>query len=716
MIQILNWTFDMLDKCAKSAKKVYTVRKIADHRYLNRTVCLLLLIMVACVSPHRDGPKSGSQVTMKLKQVSGDRRLSVSVEGCTRSWDTDTLAILTWYDAQGKEQSQAVSGTGGWKIKQQTAEKGYILECSQPRVGLTFQIRLKTEGTILFADIPSSGIQETGESRMKSIRLLPGFGAAGEGEDGYLVIAKETGALCYYHQKEPKEYKLPVYSFNGITMPLFGIVRGGGAFAGIITGGQYDAQFCIHTNWGEKHQYSMDPEFILRSFKEEKILSDDMTIEYHFLTKDESTWTGIGRCYRQYNFEHRGIRPLKQRIEYSPELAYGSQAMEIRLRLGVKPVPYEVTEQTPETEPPVRVFLTFGQVRDIFDEFRRQGIAEAEFCMVGWNIGGHDGRYPQLFPVEPSLGGEKELRKTIRYGQSLGYQVVAHNCYYDAYRIANNWAESFLRKKPDGELHKGGQWGGGQSYLQCLNRSYELFAKDDLPRIRELGFKGIHYTDVLSINGPLPCYDTDHPQTRRQDVDARNKILDLCIKTFGGVQSEGPLDFAAPVLDRFIYTSIHNGNSSQLDLPYIDENVPLHPTVYHGVMTYNMDNRTFNALPGEKEYLENIEYGGIPMAYFYGHFYMPGSGRQNWIGNRDYRYDSPEGLKKAVAGLKQVYDDFQKLKHLQMEFIEGHAQLAPGIFETVYSNGERVLVNYTDVPFRIATGEEVPAKGFNLIE
>jgi hypothetical protein len=626
------------------------------------------------------------------------------------------LAILSWWDAQGKEQTEAVSGTGGWKIKQQEVERGYILDCSQPLAGFSLQISVTTEDSILFAAIPSSGIKETGANRIKTIRLLPGFGAAHEGEDGYLVLAREVGALCYYNNKEPKEYKLPVYSFNGITMPLFGMVKGGDAFAAIVTGGQYDAQFCLRTGWGEMHGYSIDAEFNLRSFKEEKILTDDLTVEYHFLPPDKSTWTGIGKCYRQYNFKHRGIRPINQRIENSRELAYASQAMEVRMRLGVKPVPYEVTEQTLETEPPVRVFLTFGQVRDIFNEFHRQGIEEAEFCLVGWNIGGHDGRYPQIFPVEPSLGGEEELKKTIRYGQSLGFQVVAHNCYYDAYRIADNWDESYLRKKPGGELYKGGQWGGGQSYLQCLDQSFELFAKNDLPRIRDLGFKGIHYTDVLSINGPLPCYDAGHPQTRRQDVTARNNILELCIKTIGGVQSEGPLDFAAPVLDRFIYTSIHNGNSSQLDLPYIDENVPLHATVYHGVMTYNMDNRTFNSLPGETEYLENIEYGGIPMAYFYGHFYIPGSGRQNWIGNRDYRYDSPEGLKKAVAGLKQVYDDFRKLKHLQMEFIEGHALLAPGVFETVYSNGERVVVNYNDNPFRIATGEEVPAKGFKLIE
>ena len=44
-------------------------------------------------------------------------------------------------------------------------------------------------------------------------------------------------------------------------------------------------------------------------------------------------------------------------------------------------------------------------------EFKSQGIDKAEFCLVGWNVSGHDGRFPQLSPVEERLGGEKKLRK-----------------------------------------------------------------------------------------------------------------------------------------------------------------------------------------------------------------------------------------------------------------------------------------------------------------
>ena len=270
-----------------------------------------------------------------------------------------------------------------------------------------------------------------------------------------------------------------------------------GGMAAIVTGGQFDVRFCVSTNWGPKRQYAIDPAFTLRSFPEETRLSDDLAVEYHFLRADQSDWLSVGKCYRRYNFARRGIRPLRERAAASSELAYSAQAMEVRIRLAVKPVPGKVAEQTPETEPAMEVFCSFARVRDILDELHRQGVARAELCLVGWNRGGHDGRYPQIFPVEPALGGERELRATIRHGQTLGFQIVAHDCYYGAYRISEDWSEEYLRKNPDGQPQKGGVWGGGQSYNICLARADELFAKRDLPRIRALGFRGALFRCAL---------------------------------------------------------------------------------------------------------------------------------------------------------------------------------------------------------------------------
>ena len=657
--------------------------------------------------------ESNLSIQVNLNREGVKSLLTIQREGEALTWTGDTIAIISWWNARGEEQSQSVSGINGWEIKQEgIGNDGHTLICCQPKLGFLFKVNLKVKGDILDLSVLSSEIIESGKNKLKSIRILPYFGAAKEGDKGYLALPKDVGVLCYFKDKEPASYDVPVYAFNKCNMPLFGMIKNDGGFAGIITGGQFDAKVRVNTNSCGKGIYSIEPIFVLRSFVQGKRLEDDINVQYHFLAKEQADWMGIAKTYKNYNTVYRNILPLKERVKSSPELAYSAQALEVRIRMGVKPVPTPVVEQTPENEPAVRVFLTFKQLRDIFDEFHRQGIEHSEFCIVGWHSGGHDGRFPQLFPVEEAFGGEEELRKTIIHGQSLGYQIVSHDCYQDAYRISEDWNEKYIRKTPDGELMKGPQYAGGQVYLPCRERMYELFAKRDLPKVRDLGFKGVHYNDVLSIAAPTPCYDPRHPETKRQDAEASNKILALSKKIFGGVQSEGPLDFTAPILDRVLYISIFSKGSA-LDLPYVDELVPLYSAVYHGTLLYNIWNNCVNTQPGDEYYLKNIEYGGMPVAYYYGHFWLdPG---RNWLGDSDLHYDNKEGLQKSVFGLKKVYDDLQKLKHLQMKFIEGHEKLAEGVFETLYSNGESVIVNYNETPYVITSGVEVPARGFKVV-
>jgi hypothetical protein len=113
-------------------------------------------------------------------------------------------------------------------------------------------------------------------------------------------------------------------------------------------------------------------------------------------------------------------------------------------------------------------------------------------------------------------------------------------------------------------------------------------------------------------------------------------------------------------------------------------------------------------------YLRSIEYGAVPLTYFYGHFLLDAA--KNWLGKSDYRYDDAEGLKRIVTGLRRVYDDVQRLKHLQMEFLDGHRQLAEQVFETSYSNGQRTVVNYGEQPHPLPSGEIVPARGYLLVD
>jgi hypothetical protein len=51
-----------------------------------------------------------------------------------------------------------------------------------------------------------------------------------------------------------------------------------------------------------------------------------------------------------------------------------------------------------------------------------------------------------------------------------------------------------------------------------------------------------------------------------------------------------------------------------------------------------------------------------------------------------------------------------------MEFIEGHRKVADDVFETAYSNGQRVVVNYRGQPHTLPSGGVVPALGWALLK
>lgn len=68
----------------------------------------------------------------------------------------------------------------------------------------------------------------------------------------------------------------------------------------------------------------------------------------------------------------------------------------------------------------------------------------------------------------------------------------------------------------------------------------------------------------------------------------------------------------------------------------------------------------------------------------------------------------------VLPKLKEAYAEYQKLKHLQLEFIDRHCEIASGVFLTEYSDGSKTVVNYTDRPF-VYKSDTVSPKSYKLI-
>ena len=500
------------------------------------------------------------------------------------------------------------------------------------------------------------------------------------GDEGYYVIADFDGKgsrLCFFNDKKDGER-----IFKQNLMPIFGVRQKERTVLVIVEGYKYDFSVVYGVCDGRYYIY---PRFHLYGF----VPYDDIRLRYVVLPC-KSGYSEMAVEYRNYQLAKGGCRPLSERMKERETLRYAVQCPEIRIRMGWKPAPADVLEQTKANEPDMKVACTFDRVCELVDELSGQGVDKAQICLVGWNSRGHDGRYPQLFPVEEGLGGEDGLRRLVEYAKKKGYAIVCHTNSTDCYSIAENFSRDMVVKNADASLsfRPDIAWSGGRQYHLCPKCALGL-AKRDLPKVKEIGFCGLHYIDVLSVVPLRWCHDPKHPCNSKETLLAYEDIMRISRDLFGGFASEGVFDFAAKYLDYGLYVSW-----PAVEDTMADKAVPLWQIAYHGIILYNSTTDTVNfPIKDEKNHLAVIEDGSRPSFYLYSKF-LKGSNQDDWLGKDDLICDTDEQLKNAVSAVKTAYDEYKKLMRLQTEFIEKHEEITEGVFRITYSDKTVITVDY----------------------
>lgn len=528
---------------------------------------------------------------------------------------------------------------------------------------------------------------------VQRITITPDFATARKGDPGYWVFPNNAYGT---YRTDSGSVKC-----SHMTMPIYGMKTPRASFVAICTGMPHSLGVEAVADKGAYRvsaYYSFLPDW---ANKPADRVYEDIVIEYRFLEGDDADYSGMARTYRAYQLGRGACRPLAERSRERPELAYAVRCPEVRIRQAWKPVPSPVSEQVLQNEPPVKPVVTFDRVCDIVDESRRQGIVSQELCLVGWNVGGHDGRFPQIFPVEPTLGGEAGLKKCVRHAQEAGYQIVGHSSFRDCYMIADTWdAEYVVEKNPDGSLRRGKTtWGGGRLFTMCPRRAYERFCVKQCAEMATLGFRGLFYVDVTTSRSLYPCSDPRHPLNNGQRAVWEANILDELTRTFGGAASEGGFDFCIGSLDSAL--TVQWAKPFDVSRPeMVDCYVPFWQLVYHGIVLSTPFRTMINctANPDRRFMLKLAEFGGRPTYYWHSWFV---TGRPPSMGTIDLEATTDEKLRQSVAWVKEGCDEYGRRSDLQFCFMDRHEVLRDGLVRITYSNGAKMLVNYNSEPANV---------------
>ncbi len=504
--------------------------------------------------------------------------------------------------------------------------------------------------------------------------------------DGYMFAPRGTQEggtmLCKFRKRDVDSE----YISDSNYMPVYGFKTEEKSIFAIVTGMTYEYRIVLGV---KNNNYYIYPRF----FVDAKTRYEDICVEFHNFPKG-SDYNDMAAFYRKI----KNPMPLREKVKNNPYIQYALESPELRIRLAWKPVPSPVKCQTEENEPPVIVGCTFSRVKDILDGLKERGVDKCEVCFVGFEIKGHDGRWPQLLPVEETIGGQAQLEEVCAYGQKLGFQMVAHTNSTDIYQISKDWDEDELMVKRDGDYSKDEiLWGGGQPFHICPEKTVR-FTERNLEIVKNMGFKGLHYIDVITNFPPRACYSKKHPVTTKEAAEIYCNIGQMTRDMFGGFASEGGFDFASDVLDYALYTCY---NLYSVERELCDETIPFWQLVFHGSILYNPSTETVNyCVKDEKSHLKFLEYGGRPLGYFNSK-YVDEGGCGNWMGEEDLLCATEEQLNDALDKLKKVYDEYKTMCHLQYELMVKHEKLDEGIYKTTYSDGTAVTVNYNTLSYEV---------------
>ena len=513
--------------------------------------------------------------------------------------------------------------------------------------------------------------------------VLPELGTAQAGDEGYFILPRNISMVgdiqVFFTAREDVSYTYdkPILSAYGIKRPGFC------AYLRIERNYRYD--FEVKCEGGI---YTAAPVF---DFSKHDKLYDDIRIEL-FPMEESADYNDMARLEREIRLKRGEITTLREKCA-RPAVDYARRYPLIRIRMGWKPSPATDLHQTVETEPEMYVACDFARVREIADELKRQGVEGAELQLVGWNRSGHDGRFPQLFPADPRLGGDEGMQQTIDYVKSLGYRISTHTNTIDAYEIADTFTWDDIVITRDGERKPAGPFSGGQAYHVCLPKQLKN-TKRDLPPLAAMGENGLHFTDVISIVVPDDCHNPDHPSTTADGILYANEIIRYTQTLFEGFSSEGCFDFALPHLDYGLYVTFGNGFGVK-SVPICDRFLPFFEVAYHGILLYNPMSTTVNyTIKDKNERLTLYLRGGKPSMYYYSKFRTGGA--KNWMGETDLICDNEEELRASVATIKQAAEEYAPFADKQFCFIDRYEIVGNGIEVTHYDDGSRVVGNFAE--------------------
>ncbi len=587
-------------------------------------------------------------------------------------------------------------------------EKGFSLKFKIANMGLSIPVEVTLESDYVQTRIKDDELIEE-EPKLISLELYPFFGAAHSvaGQEDYILIPDGSGALIPFRDSQDvnnQMYEQRVYgvdyafdtiqtssSVKQITMPVYGMRTGDQGFMAVVDEGEAYSRIVASPagvyssyNWATVKQMYRDSfrmipnqkkadEFFV-TYNVEKRFGSDRTVRYYVFDSTENTYVGMGKKLREY---------LMQTYQITRQAA--NNKLQLRLSIvgaGTKKgrITNSILQQT-----------TFSQSVQIMQRLNGLGIDRMAVTLHGWQHGGA-GQYGGFFPIESDLGGRGALKDLVSYAHSLGFPV-----YLNVEYQYNNTGKGGFSARTQGMRDMSGTL-LKHSGIQLVSNQFVLDSlQEDLGYYVELGVDGLEYQSMgrnLSSD-----FNSKYGADRVAIQHVQERIFELANSTLGSAAGTNVNRYALASIDHI--QELPNDHSyysfSQRSVPFIQ-------IALHGLVSYS-SKYINNYSEYEDDMLKDIEYGYHPsFVVTWEDTKLKYSTQYNNLFST--KYDDWE------SEIVVIYDRLDTaLAAVQHLFIVDHLQHSDMVYETVYEDGHRIIVNYGEKPF-VLDSYTVPARNF----
>ena len=607
-------------------------------------------------------------------------------------------------------------------------EEGYKVIYDMPDLGFVIPIEVRlvddyVETTVLADEIQDEKKMDKKEkkkdaekNRLVSLRLFPFLGADDSSDrNGYLFLPDGSGVLVDFQENRASTnnlYSERIYGFDPafatkaslsprlpIRMPVFGIKSGSSSILGVVHEG--DSYTNIVSAPSESYsQYNWVTGEHLFRFKVYQATNKKMTEGFYIYSEDmqrtnrsiryylleEADYADMAVRYRQYLMEEQGI---KRKEEADDNLSLSLHILGGGTKKGFLLDSY-------------LSLTTTDQAMDIVQDLGSLGVEDMAITYHGWEKSGY-GNFGEQFPVSKKLGGNDGMKTFTEFAHSKGYSI-----YLDASTYAyNSTGKHGFRANRDGLRDLGlnvMKFNRKQNDTVLVSpRFMQNVIYNDFRKSKNIGADGYLYGE--GIGSILPSdYNDKHLAQRHEVKGIQQDIISVTKKELGDTR----------IAEGNFYTLANISHIEQMDNDYsydlfVDRTIPFAQIALHGLVSYSFDYGNMSGNVTES-LLKGIEYGATPsflVTYEESHRLLEAKAM--------YRFYSTyyKDWETEIASQYQLFNE--ALADVQNQFIVNHHQVSKGVFETVYENGKRIVVNYNESPY---TYEDhlIEAEGFIILE